>query len=412
MKPKKIMLMGLAAVLCLTAAGCGNSQPAETDAANLPASSRPAETSGESSAPVLSSRPASGASSSSQPDSSAPAAASDTSSEIPAVFVFDDPGLFPDADTPTDVIAAAASPSPGPTQDPAPVTFTGDLTYTEHTYYADKTLEQTTVPGRVCKSRAQLEALVEELAPYDEDCAEILSICDDAFFVHKALVFASAPRFGTYGDSLYNARRTTEGIQLYADAIRSYGLPGWDTYDILYFLEVDSGLVSVHDTTEVIHQTRDWAAVALPDGQRVEEDGLLVPVYFMTDDNYDGGAYITVKEFEDKGLRGVILRSEEELDAWLAAVTPCFATDWQLTENTLAQQIAGLQVDFATSALVVWFEEGVDEYLGASISGSFVTLGMLAGSGGCTPDYNYYLALQPIRLDELGDAVGVVSSVV
>ena len=132
----------------------------------------------------------------------------------------------------------------------------------------------------------------------------------------------------------------------------------------------------------------------------------------MTDDNYDGVAYITVKEFEDKGLRGVILRSEEELDAWLAAVTPCFATDWQLTENTLAQQIAGLQVDFKTSALVVWFEEGVDEYLGASVSGSFVTLGMLAGSGGCTPDYNYYLALQPIRLDELGDAVGVVSSVV
>ena len=190
-------------------------------------------------------------------------------------------------------------------------------------------------------------------------------------------------------------------------------MPGWDTYDILYFLEVDSSLVSVHDSADVIHQTRDWAAVALPDGQRVEEEGLLVPLYFMMDDNYDGGAYVTVEEeFESKGLRTAILRSQEELEAWSAAVTPCFATDWQLTDNTLAQQIADLEIDFETSALVVRFEQGISRYLGAAVSGSSVTLGMLAGSGGCTPDYNYYLALQPIRLDELGDAVDVICSVV
>lgn len=408
MKMRRHFCICLAAALCLTAAGCGSSQPADTDEAALPASSQSDKISGGAVSSVLPNSSAASVPPSSRPESSEPA---DTS-ETPKVSVYSDPNPSPGVYAYTTESTPAVSAPPGPTEDPAPVTFTGGLSYTEHTYSADKTLEQTSVPGRVCKSRAQLEALVEELAPYDEDCVEILNICDDAFFSHKALVFASAPRFGTYGDSLYNARRTSEGIQLYADAIRSYGLPGWDTYDILYFLEVDSGLVSVHDSADVIHQTRDWAAVALPDGQRVEEEGLLVPVYFMTDDNYDGGAYITVKEFEDKGLRGVILRSEEELDAWLAAVTPCFATDWQLTENTLAQQIAGLQVDFKTSALVVWFEEGVDEYLGASVSGSFVTLGMLAGSGGCTPDYNYYLALQPIRLDELGDAVGVVSSVV
>ena len=312
-----------------------------------------------------------------------------------------------------DIVFDVASPEPDgdeKTEDASPSVHLGNLEFQAYVNSADTAYNTADWPGRVCKSREQLEDLVDQLAEASPNCARMLDICDDSFFTQKAILFAAKNSSGVYGGSAYAAVREAGAVTIFVDRIRAYGLPGPYACDELYFLAVDTRLVSVHDTVRALYKERDWAAAALGGGARVTKAGTVsrVNIRMLTDKDYDG--YHIIVDHDKMGAK--IFLSKTELDAWLSAIDTRAVINLPDEGQMLAEKLRSLHINFKTTGLAVCFTSGVSDYLGAAVDGGTVRLGLRHGGGGCIPDSGVYIVIQPISLDELGDASRVECSIV
>ncbi|MCI8360345.1 MAG: hypothetical protein HFE86_03300 [Clostridiales bacterium] len=299
----------------------------------------------------------------------------------------------------------------GTVEDATPVTHLGELAFEAHIYSAEAAYAIRNWPGQVCKSRKQLEDLIGNLAEAAPGCVRMLEVCDDAFFAEKALLFAAKEESGLHGGSVHAAVREEGTVTVCADGARAYGEIPFGPCDELYFLAVDARQVSVHDKVTAVYKERDWAAYALGnEGVRVAAAGTVGRVNIRTLKEWDYDSYHTIVNHDRLGTK--IFRSQTELDAWLEAVDTRAVVDLPDEGQLLAEKIRSLHINFETAGLVLCFASGTPKYLGAAVDGDTVRLGCRRGGGGCIPDENAYIVLQPVSLEELGGASRVECRIV
>ncbi len=394
------------AALFLCSAGCGGENTTNTVTSNPPEST----VSENDAAPQTSERTTSSQAETEETTGTEEAAAetgTEPASEPASVLVFDHPDMEPDLPlTPADSNAEeSASVAPE-----AAVAFQGNLEFQAYVYGADPSYHICQWPGRVCKTREQLTDLITQLEQAAPSCARMLETCDHDFFNQKAILFAAKESSGVYGGDVHAAVREENAITIYADRIVGYGLPGPTRYDELYFLAVDTRLVSGDDSVTACYKERDWTAAALGDGKRVGEGDLVLSINIHP--YGPNGSEVCKAILDPERLGSGIFRSQQELDDWLQAINTDTIVNIPAEEILLTEKIENMRIDFDTTGLVVYVSEGVSHYLGAAADGQTIRLGYRRSGGGCMPDMSLYITLLEVNLEDLNGVQRVESKVV